>query len=283
MHDSHKNSNKKPVKIYLKTSKINPKKISTIKEEEFENKNNQKDNSSLDNNNKIKYENNIKLLEELNNELNDIEKQNDLILKELSSLKAKQKDFEEEEKKINNEIETENGELDDLKETNILKNREYLELLRKRHQQIRENYSNEERNQDSNNNSNEENNNNENNDINRLTDMMSGLNFLLNISRFRRMNEEENNESIRINSFSNDDNNEEGPPMTNEQFQALPISTYPNNNNTDEKCEICGFVFCYKDTITKLRCDHTFHKDCLVNRLSARNSSKCPICKASII
>ncbi len=279
MLDSYKKTNKKPVKLYLKTSKIIPEKISSIKEEEKEYKNNQKENSFSNNNNKINHENNIKLIEDLNNELNDLEKQNDLILKEISSLKIQQNDFEEKYNEIKEEIETENEELNDLKETNITKNREYLELLRRRHQQIREIHSNEEGSQESNNNTSRNNSENENNDLNRLTDMMNGLNFLLSISRLRRANEEENDESIR----SNEHNNEEGPPMTNAQLQALPSSIYPRNNNSDEKCEICGFVFCYKDTITKLSCNHTFHKDCLVNRLSARNSSKCPTCKASII
>ena len=279
MLDSYKKTNKKSVKLYLKTSKITPKKISSIKEEETKYKNNQNENSFSDNNNKINHENYIKLIEGLNNELNDLEKQNDLILKEISSLKIQQNDFEEKYNEIKEEIETENEELNDLKETNITKNREYLELLRRRHQQIREIHSNEEGSQESNNNTSRNNSENENNDLNRLTDMMNGLNFLLSISRLRRANEEENDESIR----SNEHNNEEGPPMTNAQLQALPSSIYPRNNNSDEKCEICGFVFCYKDTITKLSCNHTFHKDCLVNRLSARNSSKCPTCKASII
>ena len=279
MLDSYKKTNKKSVKLYLKTSKITPKKISSIKEEETKYKNNQNENSFSDNNNKINHENYIKLIEGLNNELNDLEKQNDLILKEISLLKIQQNDFEEKYNEIKEEIETENKELNDLKETNITKNREYLELLRRRHQQIREIHSNEERSQESNNNTSRNNSENENNDLNRLTDMMNGLNFLLSISRLRRANEEENDESIR----SNEHNNEEGPPMTNAQLQALPSSIYPRNNNSDEKCEICGFVFCYKDTITKLSCNHTFHKDCLVNRLSARNSSKCPTCKASII
>ena len=279
MYDSYKKTNKKSVKLYLKTSKITPKKISSIKEEETKYKNNQNENSFSDNNNKINHENYIKLIEGLNNELNDLEKQNDLILKEISLLKIQQNDFEEKYNEIKEEIEKENEELNDLKETNITKNREYLELLRRRHQQIREIHSNEEGSQESNNNTSRNNSENENNDLNRLTDMMNGLNFLLSISRLRRANEEENDESIR----SNEHNNEEGPPMTNAQLQALPSSIYPRNNNSDEKCEICGFVFCYKDTITKLSCNHTFHKDCLVNRLSARNSSKCPTCKASII
>ena len=279
MLDSYKKTNKKSVKLYLKTSKITPKKISSIKEEETKYKNNQNENFFSDNNNKINHENYIKLIEGLNNELNDLEKQNDLILKEISLLKIQQNDFEEKYNEIKEEIETENKELNDLKETNITKNREYLELLRRRHQQIREIHSNEERSQESNNNTSRNNSENENNDLNRLTDMVNGLNFLLNISRLRRAYEEENDESIR----SNEDNNEEGPPMTNAQLQALSSSTYPRNNNSEEKCEICGFAFCYKDTIIKLRCNHIFHKDCLVNRLSARNSSKCPNCKASII
>ena len=84
--------------------------------------------------------------------------------------------------------------------------------------------------------------------------------------------------------FHSRENNEDGPPMSYAQMQALPSSSYPRNNYNNEKCTICEFVFCYNDIVTKLtKCSHIFHKNCLVNRLSARQSSKCPTCKVSII
>ena len=283
MHESNKKTSKKPIKILIKSSLNTSKKISNIKEEETQYKDNLLDNSFIEiNKNKIIHENKLKEIEFLEKELNDIEKENDLILKKLSTIKNIKKNLEENYNKINNEIEKEKGELGQLKDINSSKNREYLELSRLRRESINNNNSNNSENIQNNNNSIRINTENDNNENDRFGDIFNGINFLLNISRLRRANEEENDESIRLNSIS-EDNNEEGPGMTIHQIQALPTSIYPRNNNNNEKCIICGFDFCYNDTIIKLRCSHTFHKDCLINRLTARNSSKCPTCKASII
>ena len=93
---------------------------------------------------------------------------------------------------------------------------------------------------------------------------------------------EEENESVILTN-SNNDEEEEGPSMTQEQLDSLEVSIYPRNNNSNEKCIICEFDFCYNDTLIILKCGHKFHKNCLINRLTARHSSKCPICKDSII
>jgi len=127
---------------------------------------------------------------------------------------------------------------------------------------------------------NENNSNNNDNGLNNLEEVVTGINFLLNISRFRRPMDDEEDNSVVI---TNSNNDEEGPPMTQEQLDNLPCSIYPRHNNTNEKCVICEFDFCYNDTVIKLRCEHKFHKNCLINRLSARNSSKCPTCRVSII
>ena len=37
--------------------------------------------------------------------------------------------------------------------------------------------------------------------------------------------------------------NNYGPVMTDEQLHVLPISYYPRNNNSNEKCIICDFLF----------------------------------------
>ena len=271
MYESNKKTNKKPIKILIKSS-LNPSKsISNIKEEETQYKDNQLENSFFDiEKNKMIHEKKLKQIEILENELNDIEKENNLILKEKSIIKNLKKKLEENYNQINNEIEEQNHELTYLKEINSNKNREYLELSRLRSENMN-NYNNSSR-------TNSQNDNNENGGFGEL---FNGLNFLLNISRLRRVNEEESDESIRLDSMT-EDNNEEGPAMTTQQLQALPTSIYPRNNN-NEKCIICGFDFCYNDTIIKLRCNHSFHKNCLVNRLTARNSSKCPTCKTSII
>ena len=58
------------------------------------------------------------------------------------------------------------------------------------------------------------------NDINendRFGEIFNGIQFLFNILRLRRVNEEENEESIRFNSMT-EDNNEEGPAITTQQL-----------------------------------------------------------------
>ena len=79
-------------------------------------------------------------------------------------------------------------------------------------------------------------------------------------------------------------NNINDTGLTMEQLLNLPNSKYYKMENNNEKCEICGFLFCYNDTISKLeRCRHVFHRECLFNYLQNRSSSKCPTCKVSII
>ena len=300
MHESIKKSSKKKVKLFLKPQDNPPTKISSNILEETEYKDKDKDNqfdiSSLEKNpnnqNKIIHEKNIKEIELLQQQINEIEKLNELILKEKYILKKKQQNLEENEEILNKELQKENAELNELKEANQAKNREYIQIqelknryMNNNHRNNNNNNSNDndtERNQD-NNNTSRNNSDNSDNENDRFGDMFNGINFLLNISRLRRAYEQENDESrLHSNNFE-EENNEEGPAMTNEQLQALESSIYPRNNNSDEKCTICEFVFCYNDTVVKLKCNHIFHKDCLINRLSARHSSKCPTCKESII
>lgn len=274
MYESNKKSNKNPTKIFLKSS---------LKENQI--KENQKEISLESKKNKEIHEKKLKEIQRLEKELNNIEKQNELTSKELYSLKIKYNNLTEKEEKINNEVENENRELEQLKEINITKNREYRHLLQLRNRQINNNTSNNnnDTNQNNTSNRNNTNSNNENENV-REDELLNGLNFLLTISRIRRSIEEEGRNESSINEILNNrHNNDEGPPMTYNQLQALPSSIYSNRNNSSEKCIICGFDFCYNDEITKLRCEHTFHKNCLVNRLRARNSSKCPTCKTSVI
>lgn len=274
MYENNKKSNKNPTKIFLKSS---------LKENQI--KENQKEVSLESKKNKEIHEKKLKEIQRLEKELNNIEKQNELTSKELYSLKIKYNNLTEKEEKINNEVENENRELEQLKEINITKNREYRHLLELRNRQINNNTSNNnnDTNQNNTSNRNNTNSNNENENV-REDELLNGLNFLLTISRIRRSIEEEGRNESSINEILNNrHNNDEGPPMTYNQLQALPSTIYSNRNNSSEKCIICGFDFCYNDEITKLRCEHTFHKNCLVNRLRARNSSKCPTCKTSVI
>ena len=149
------------------------------------------------------------------------------------------------------DIENEKDELEEIKEINSRKNREYLSLSHHRHNQQTGN-SNPSPRQANSGSSGEPN-------VLTLGDFID----FIQIMGMRR---------------------EIAPRMTYEQIESLPSESYPRNNNNNEKCYICGFEFCYQDIVTKLeKCHHTFHRNCLINRLSSTNSSQCPSCNISII
>ena len=256
----------KPIKIFLKTSSTNN--ITNNPEEKNINKENS-NNYGEKNINQILHENYLKEIEFLKNDLEELDKENESVTEQLLSEKLSQINLEQKYNKINDKYIKESHALNELKEINEAKNYQYQQLNRIRQQQL--NDLNEH---------NENNSNNNDNGLNNLEEVVTGINFLLNISRFRRPMDDEVDNSVVI---TNSNNNEEGPPMTQEQLDSLPCSLYPRHNVLNEKCVICEFDFCYNDTVIKLRCDHKFHKNCLINRLTARNSSKCPTCKASII
>jgi hypothetical protein len=256
----------KPIKIFLKTSSTNN--ITNNPEEKNINKENS-NNYGEKNINQILHENYLKEIEFLKNDLEELDKENESVTEQLLSEKLSQINLEQKYNKINDKYIKESHALNELKEINEAKNYQFQQLNRIRQQQL--NDLNEH---------NENNSNNNDNGLNNLEEVVTGINFLLNISRFRRPMDDEVDNSVVI---TNSNNDEEGPPMTQEQLDSLPCSLYPRHNVLNEKCVICEFDFCYNDTVIKLRCDHKFHKNCLINRLTARNSSKCPTCKASII
>ena len=256
----------KPIKIFLRTSSTNN--ITNNPEEKNINKENS-NNYGEKNFNQILHENYLKEIEFLKNDLEELDKENESVTEQLLSEKLSQINLEQKYNKINDKYIKESHALNELKEINEAKNYQFQQLNRIRQQQL--NDLNEH---------NENNSNNNDNGLNNLEEVVTGINFLLNISRFRRPMDDEVDNSVVI---TNSNNDEEGPPMTQEQLDSLPCSLYPRHNVLNEKCVICEFDFCYNDTVIKLRCDHKFHKNCLINRLTARNSSKCPTCKASII
>ena len=266
-------SKKKQAKIVIDSSK----KISKNKEDEKQEKNtniktNLEDNkeqiSPIQEENekdKIIHENNLSEMKELENDLEKIEKENEDVLKEIARLQEEEKDLQKEFEKIRVDIDTEKDELEDLEDINDVKSREYAHLMHIRHQQIMTMPDHEFFNFNLNG-GNNMNNNETNDNSNRI--------FLPNIIQGL----------LRNNPFANSVNEDNGPPMTYNQLQALPSSNYPRDNNNHEKCDICKFEFCYNDLVTKLvKCNHIFHKECLVNRLTTMHSSKCPTCKISII
>ena len=207
--------------------------------------------SPVNENKKIKiHEDNLSKLEKLQKELDNLEKENELISKEINSSKKEEKIQLQNYNKIIKDINKENIECNKIKEINNKKNREYSQL-KEQHRQlmidflrnIHQNVINE---------------------LNRNS-LHRFFDRLVFLSRMRTQN-----------------NNL--PPMSEQQLQALPISNYRNRNNTTEKCIICGFPFCYNDTIIRLRrCNHLFHKACLINTLTISRTSICPTCRVPIV
>ena len=289
MYESGKKPNK-PIKLYLNTAALSASK-KTLKINDQNNQN--KDNNEIlsENENKKIHESQLLKIQLLEKELNQIENKNELASNEMKLLTSEQNKLSDKYNNIIKQIDFEKINLEKIKDINRLKNHEYLQKLR-----IKEELDNKQNNrygQNGENNLNTNSNDNDNdNDENRFADALNGFNFLLSLSRFRRMAlEEEEDDDNDDNDDNNDNNdghedngdNDEGPPLTYNQLQNLPSSKYLKKDNSTEKCIICEFEFCYNDEVTTLKCNHSYHKNCLINRLRARNSSKCPNCRASVI
>ena len=216
------------------------------------------------------HENNLKIIEKLQKNIKDIENQNESISDQINSYKKDEKKLNEDYNNIINDIETDKNICDNLKEITISKKRQFINLvILKNHQERGLNLIERLSNSISN-----RNNRNIRNNRNNRTNIRDALNRVALRGAIERL----------VDLYRRRRDNEDDPPIPYEQLQSLPSSAYPRNNRRNEKCIICGFVFCYNDVIIKLRnCNHTFHKNCLVNRLTIRQTSKCPICKVSII
>ena len=286
MYESGKKPNK-PIKLYLNTAALSASK-KTLKINDQNNQN--KDNNEIlsENENKKIHESQLLKIQLLEKELKQIENKNELASNEMKLLKSEQNKLSDKYNNIIKQIDFEKINLEKIKDINRLKNHEYLQKLR-----IKEELDNKQNNrygQNGENNLNTNSNDNDNdNDENRFADALNGFNFLLSLSRFRRMaleeEEDDDNDDNDDNNDGHEDNgdNDEGPPLTYNQLQNLPSSKYLKKDNSTEKCIICEFEFCYNDEVTTLKCNHSYHKNCLINRLRARNSSKCPNCRASVI
>jgi hypothetical protein len=286
MYESGKKPNK-PIKLYLNTAAL-----SASKKALNTNDLNKDNYESSENDIRKIHESQLSKIQQLEKELKQIENQNEKVANEMKVLTSEQNKLSDKYNKILKEIDFEKINLEKIKDINRLKNHEYLQKLR-----IKEELDNKENNRYEQNGENNLNTNSNDNDENRFADALNGFNFLLNLSRFRRMALEEEEEDDNDNNDNNNDNNnnddnddnednddnDEGPPLTYNQLQSLPSSKYLKKDNSTEKCIICEFEFCYNDEVTTLKCNHSFHKNCLINRLRARNSSKCPNCRTSII
>ena len=261
-------------KYYL--GSFNPKKSTNLEESIKDNtKNNDQKNkieeppvqNEIQKRDKIIHENNLKVIQILQKQLDDLESENNNILKEMNNLKETENALMEEYNKINENIEKEQETFENLKVLNDSKNKEYLHLLHLRNQQS-QNQENSSINTNSINNTESDNEHQHEDPLNHFT-LGEVMESLFRVSRIER--ERENNRNL------------EGPAMTQQQIDSIPSFNYPRQENNDEKCVICGFDFCFNDFVSKLKCRHMFHKSCLANRLIARQSSKCPICRDSII
>ena len=256
-------SRKKPTKIYLDSSK----KVNANKEDEK--KNEEKNNimtisttkkeeeppilSEQEKKDKIIHENNLKVAEIIQNDVDKLEKENELIFEEMKRLKEEEKDLIKKYEDLIGDIENERDELEEIKEINSRKNREYLSLSHNRQLQQRVNS-------------------NSNPSPRQTNSGMSGEPNVFTLGDFF--------DFIQVMGMRRENTQR----MTYEQIESLPSESYPRNNYNNEKCNICGFEFCYQDIVTKLeKCHHTFHRNCLINRLSSTNSSRCPSCNISII
>eukprot|EP01084_Bolivina_argentea_P258989 436843_1 len=77
--------------------------------------------------------------------------------------------------------------------------------------------------------------------------------------------------------------------VNKEIIERLPTFIYCINNNTnsngecsDNQCRICLEYYIEGDTLRILPCFHFYHSQCIDTWL-VKMSSKCPICKTSII
>lgn len=207
--------------------------------------------SPINENKKIKiHEDNLSKLVMLQKELDNLQKENELISKEINSFKKEEKIQLQNYNKIIKDINKENIECNKIKEINNKKNREYSQL-KEQHRQL-------------------------------MIDFLRNLHQNA-INEFNRNSLHRFFDRLVFLSRMRGQNNNL-PPMSDQQLQALPISNYRNRNNTSEKCIICGFPFCYNDTVIRLRrCNHLFHKACLINTLTISRTSICPTCRIPIV
>jgi len=241
--------------------------------------------------NKKAHENNLKKIEEYEKQLKELGNKNNLLSKDINELQKKEGNLKNELKSKEDEEKELNTELNNLKNINEEKKNEVINLMNSNH--INNNNSLNNNTQINNiNMNNPQNNSIEQRNINQneQVPINNALNRLMPIQRQIIGNNEEIgnpiddsiNNSLNM-AFLGGFDEDLGPPMTFQQIDALPFERYPSKDS-QEKCLLCGFPFCFNDNIIKLvQCQHIFHKVCLENFLINRQASKCPQCKASLI
>ena len=123
----------KPTKITIDTSKIPEKKE---EEKKIQPKEIDPEKEKQQRKDKIIHENNLTVIKMIQEELDNLEKKNDLLNNEYEQIKQEEKDLIERFDQINKEIDEETGNLEELKDINEEKNGQYLRLSHMRHQLI---------------------------------------------------------------------------------------------------------------------------------------------------
>ena len=93
----------------------------------------------------------------------------------------------------------------------------------------------------------------------------NALSFLNNFNQIMNLNlnQNQNMEDIRV---------------TLEEDSIKEIENYVLDKDKDDKCIICMMSFKKDDKVSKLKCKHEFHKDCVETWLKNYNY-KCPVCR----
>ncbi|MCD9639425.1 hypothetical protein HAX54_023940 [Datura stramonium] len=82
-----------------------------------------------------------------------------------------------------------------------------------------------------------------------------------------------------------------GRPITAKQYLKLideknPVSRFKSTSTSGainpETCAVCLSVFEEGEQVRKLKCNHTFHKDCLDTWLQ-QDSATCPLCRCKVL
>ena len=141
----------KPTKITIDTSKIPEKKE---EEKKIQPKEIDPEKEKQQRKDKIIHENNLTVIQMIQEELDKLEKENDLLNNEYEQIKQEEKDLIERFDQINKEIDEETGNLEELKDINEEKNGQYLQLSHMRHQLIMQQEGNSYNNNNSNSNNN---------------------------------------------------------------------------------------------------------------------------------
>ncbi|KAL7144041.1 hypothetical protein ABFS83_08G232000 [Erythranthe nasuta] len=75
---------------------------------------------------------------------------------------------------------------------------------------------------------------------------------------------------------------------TTEQFlkivdHKVPASRYTSTGVEPTECRVCLSVYEEGDEVRKLKCKHTYHKDCLDTWLQQHHSATCPLCRQVVL